>query len=51
MCCGFQIVDDMYAREFDIRAFAVFFQLVLSFPGFAWCRHVLPAGYLGFNVF
>ncbi|HVH50415.1 MAG TPA: hypothetical protein VM781_02015, partial [Candidatus Bathyarchaeia archaeon] len=48
---GFQIVEDMFAREFNVRAFAVFFQLVLSFPGFTWCRHVLPAGYLGFDVF
>ena len=51
MCCGFQIVEDMFAREFDVRTFAIFFQLVLSFPGFAWCRHVLPAGYLGFDIF
>jgi len=49
--CGFQIVEDVFAREFDIRAFAVFFQLILSFLGRSWCRHILPAGYLGFNVF
>ena len=51
VCGCFQVVENVFAREFDIRTFAIFFQLVLGFLSFAWCCHVLPARYLGLNIF
>src|SRR6516164_5096995 len=46
----FQIVQNVFAREFDVRAFPVFLNLFRRFWCFSRCRHGLLARYLRFYV-